>query len=162
MKRDTIRLTAALIAGLIPVVFLISCATIMQGTTQTVGISSSPSGALVTVDGKAMGKTPVMADLKRKDNHTVQIKLAAYEPHEMTITRSLSGWVVGNILFGGLIGLAVDAITGGMYKLTPAQINGELVKSVATTDGDILYVAVVLEPDPSWEKIGQLVPTQGR
>lgn len=97
----------------------VGCGTIIHGTTQQVGVSSSPSGADVVVDGVDQGSTPVTVDLSRKDKHTIKLSLNGYQPHEMIINRKVSGWVWGNILFGGLIGLAVDAGTGGMYKLSP-------------------------------------------
>lgn len=40
-----------------------------------------------------------------------------YLPDETTLTKKVSGWVRGNLVFGGLIGLAVDAISGGMAQL---------------------------------------------
>jgi hypothetical protein len=36
--------------------------------------------------------------------------------------------VWGNIVFGGIIGLAVDAITGGLYKLAPEQVSAQLAR----------------------------------
>ncbi len=137
---------------------LAGCATIMHQTTQSIGISSTPTGAAVAVDNVPHGKTPVIARLTRKDDHFVKIELEGYETFETTLTRRVSGWVWGNVAFGGLIGLAVDAITGGLYKLTPDQVAAELRKkgSAALLKEDGLYVAVVLKPDPRWEKIGQL------
>jgi hypothetical protein len=150
------------LAGVVAIVMtaLFGCASIMNGTTQDVGISSSPSNARVTVDGRLAGKTPFIAQLKRKDNHTIKIELEGYQPFEATFTRSASGWVWGNLAFGGLIGLAIDAISGSMYKLTPEQMQAELkesAKEVSAIDkGDYLYLAVVLHPDPKWEKVGTL------
>lgn len=135
-----------------------ACGTIMQGTTQQVGISSNPSDANVTINGQTYGKTPMIIDLKRKDSHMVKIELDGYQPYETTLTRSTSGWVWGNILFGGLIGLVVDSSAGGMYKLTPEQIDSELrsTQAEALSNDDGLYIAIVLEADPTWEKIGSL------
>lgn len=136
------------------------CATVMGGTTQKVGISSTPSGALVRVNGVSQGKTPLIANLRRKDNHMVKIELEGYEPYETTLTRHVSGWIWGNIIVGGLIGLGIDALTGGLYKLTPTEINAELRRQgISRIDQeDTLCVAVVLKPDPSWQKIGSLKP----
>jgi hypothetical protein len=142
--------------------FTQACGTIMQGTTQQVGISSNPSNASVTINGQNHGNTPMIIDLKRKDAHMVKIELDGYQPYETNLTRSTSGWVWGNIVFGGLIGLVVDASAGGMYKLTPEQIDSELrsAQAEALSNDDGLYIAVVLEADPSWEKIGSLQSTK--
>ena len=133
------------------------CATIMHGKTQSVGISSVPEGATVTVDNQPVGTTPVFAELTRKDEHVVRISLEGYTTSTLTLIRKTSGWVWGNILFGGLIGLAVDAITGGLYKLEPEQLAATLLRdqSTAIEDGR-LYVVTVLHPRPGWVKIGQL------
>lgn len=145
------------LVGLLPAA-LAACATIMHGTTQEVSVASSPTGAKVTVDGKEVGQTPVVADLKRKDQHTIRLDLDGYNPYELRMSRGTSGWVWGNIVFGGVIGLAVDAITGGMYKLKPEDINATLSPGTASVDrqGDLLVVTVVLRADPAWERVGTL------
>jgi hypothetical protein len=104
------------------------------------------------------GVTPVIADLKRKDNHVIRVTLEGYQPFEMALTRSVSGWVWGNLVFGGLPGLAIDAITGGLYKLSPEQVTAQLQHDdaqVATGD-DLLLVTVVMRPEPGMERIGTL------
>ena len=47
-----------------------------------------------------------------------------------------------------------DAITGGLYRLTPEDVQGTLTTRTAMSD--VMMVRVVLSADPSWEKIGQL------
>lgn len=133
-----------------------ACATIMHGTNQDVGLSSSPTNARVTVNNKPVGNTPVVAKLSRKDNHIVRFELEGYQPFEATLTRRTSGWVWGNIVFGGLIGLAVDAMSGGLYKLTPEQIAGTMLTATAALTPDGLYIAVVLQAEPEWQRIGEL------
>ena len=88
----------------------------------------------------------------------IRIELDGYETYETTLTRKVSGWVWGNIVFGGLIGLVVDAAAGGMYKLTPEQISAELRNGNLSLneDNDGFFIAVVLEPNPEWEKVGSL------
>jgi len=77
---------------------------------------------------------------------------------EATLTRSVSGWVWGNIVIGGLIGLAVDAISGGLYTLGPEQIARVLTKEPIGTSmkQDTIYVAVVQQPEPTWQRVGTL------
>jgi hypothetical protein len=132
------------------------CATIMQGTKQQVAISSTPTGASVRVDTASFGTTPVTVELRRKDKHIIQITMDGYQPFELTTSRSTSGWVWGNIVFGGIIGLVVDASTGGMYKLKPEEVQATLANGVAevTRDKDVLYIGIVLEAQPGWERIG--------
>jgi hypothetical protein len=137
---------------------LSGCATIIHGTRQDVAFSSSPTGAEVWVDSVKMGETPVVAKLRRKDTHAVRFVLNGYRPYETTITRSVSGWVFGNIVFGGLIGLGVDAISGSIYKLSPEKVTGTLTdaRTVALAKADAIYIDVEMKPQPGWELIGQL------
>ncbi|MGB4520445.1 MAG: PEGA domain-containing protein, partial [Candidatus Omnitrophota bacterium] len=104
------------------------------------------------------GKTPIVVNLSRKDNHFVKIEMTGYLPYETTFTRSTSGWIWGNLVFGGVIGLIVDSMTGAVYKLTPTEVNAVLQsgKISSLSKKNSLYVAVVLNPDPKWEKVGQL------
>ena len=76
----------------------------------------------------------------------------------------MDGWIAGNIIFGGLIGLIIDAADGAMYKLSPEQVNAELKKGDGTylQQGDNIYIGVVMKIDPSWEKIGSLQKASNR
>ena len=147
------------LAVLLQFLVLAGCASIMHGTTQQVAVSSSPTGAKVAVNGMDRGVTPVIADLKRKDNHVIRVTLDGYQPFEMALTRSVSGWVWGNLVFGGLPGLAIDAITGGLYKLAPEQVIAQLQRQdVQVAAGrEMLLVTVVMRPTPGMERIGTLV-----
>lgn len=147
-----------IVVMLVAVTLFASCATIIHGSKQHVSISSNPSAAVVTIDATQMGVTPFSTKLSRKDQHSVRIELDGYMPYEAQFNRKVDAWIAGNIVFGGLIGLAVDAITGGMYKLTPDQIQAELRANTVTAqeDEDGIFLTVVLEPKPEWEKVGQL------
>ena len=113
---------AAIFTAIVFSATLAGRATIIHGTTQDIGITSVPSGATITIDGTSYGTALVVAKLKRGRAHTVKVELPGYHPYEAVINKDMSGWVFGNIIFGGLIGLAVDAITGGLYDLSPEQI----------------------------------------
>jgi CRISPR/Cas system-associated exonuclease Cas4 (RecB family) len=138
---------------------LAGCATIVHGGSQEIGLSSMPAAARVLVDGKPLGATPIVAKLSRKTGHVIRMELDGYQPFEANITRAVSGWAWGNLVFGGIIGIAVDQSSGGMYKLTPAQVAGQLA-AAHTGAADVLrdgvYVTVVLRPDPAWQKVGTL------
>jgi len=162
-KENRFALLLAVLGGVGLSMFIVGCATIIHGTTQDIGVSSSPTGATVIVDNTAYGRTPTIIKLSRKHNHIVKINLKGYQPFEATLTRSVSGWVWGNIVFGGFIGLAVDAISGGLYKLTPEQIQATLLKNETgyLYRKNSLYIAVVLTPDPAWQKIATLTKRSG-
>jgi hypothetical protein len=153
LRRLPAVLAVLLVAGIVS-----ACATIMHGSSQELSVASTPTGATVLVDGMEAGKTPFVANLKRKDKHVVRIEMPGYQPFEMPIVRATSGWVWGNLVFGALPGLAIDAITGGLYKLKPDEVNATLAANTASvaSGNDYLVVAVVLRPEAGWEKVGQL------
>lgn len=145
------------LAGLVALA-LAGCGTIINGSTQQITIQSAPSGASVAVNGVRNAETPAILSLSRKTGHALEIELDGYEPFQMNIERGTSGWVWGNIVFGGLIGLVVDASTGGMYKLTPDQIAAELEESGAEVRvvDDSIYLLVTLAPEPDWQLVAWL------
>lgn len=147
------------LTALLAVLALSGCASIMHGTTQQIGVSSAPTGARVVVDGNQRGITPIVLDLERKRIHSISVQADGYQPFEMALTRSTSGWVWGNIVFGGLIGLAVDAATGGLYKLSPETVSAELQRSGVewSDDEGALFVRLLSAQDVSAERIGTLV-----
>lgn len=108
----------------------LSCATIMNGGgLQKIGITSYPSGARVMVDDAERGRTPLFVDLLRRKAHTVRLTKDGYEPADRVLTCHVSGWVWGNIIFGGVIGLVVDFISGGLWRLEPNQMNVDLAET---------------------------------
>jgi hypothetical protein len=134
-----------------------SCATIVSGSKQNIKFSSNPSVATIFIDEVEVGKTPFEIKLARKSEHSVIIKLEGYQTYETKLTKKFNAWYIGNIVFGGLIGVIVDPITGAIYNLSPDQVNAQMNQGNAfKNNGKDVYVAVTLNIDPSWEKIGQL------
>lgn len=143
---------------LLGAVLLSSCATIVSGSEQRVRINSNPSSALILIDEIEVGKTPFEIKLERKREHHVMIKLDGYKLYETRFTKKFNAWYLGNILFGGIIGLVIDPITGAIYNLSPKTLQANLENEavVVNSSRNNLYIAVSLEIDPDWEKIGQL------
>ena len=92
-------------------------------------MNSVPSGAKVFHNGVPAGTTPALLDLKRKRHHVIRLEKDGYDSAEKALSKSTSGWVAGNIVFGGLVGLAVDAIDGAIYNITPDAVDFSLVPS---------------------------------
>ena len=152
------------------IISLSNCASIIHGPTQSVDITSQPAGAKIMINDHFMGTTPKTLYLRRKGfmkgepkgnkEYATKIELDGFYPYEFKIKRQMDGWFLGNLIFGGLIGIAIDAGNGSMYRLSPDQLIAQMGKNSSTTsnneNGDI-YITVVLEADPSWEKIGSLV-----
>lgn len=158
------------------------CASIIHGTTQPVEFNSQPSGAKISIDGNYHGNTPHVVPLRRmgrakgedksKKEYAVKIELPGYYPYELKLKRELDGWFFGNLLFGGIIGIIVDASNGAMYKLDPKQVIAQMAAektpgastsvSPEVKEKDRLYIAVTLTPDPSWTKIGTLQKSESK
>ena len=114
------------------------------------------------------GTTPMTVTLKRgagyfkAESYTVKVSKEGYTPKDITVTGSVNGWYVANILFGGLIGLLiVDPITGAMYDLTPETVNATLdAMNVKTSSNERSLTVVLAEqlPADAW-KNARLIKT---
>jgi len=116
------------------------CATIIKGSDQEIGISSTPEKAeLRVLDRNNMeifsSKTPASVTLDRGDGffqkarYTVEITKPGYETKSIQLTGKLNGgwYLAGNLIFGGWIGwLIVDPLSGAMWKLEPDIVNVRL------------------------------------
>lgn len=105
------------------------CASIVSKSQWPVTITSNPVGAMVTVKNKngmeiQKGFTPMTVTLSSSTGffqtarYDCQFEKSGYFPTTSSLSASVNGWYIGNILFGGLIGfLIVDPATGAMWKL---------------------------------------------
>jgi len=161
-----------LISALAIAILFTGCASIMHGPLQFVEFTSQPTAAKVTIDGKDCGFTPNTVALRRmgrtyeepkgKKSYKVKIELVGYEPVELEIRRTVDICFLGNIIFGGVFGLLIDSSNGSMYQLSPGQVEAFLDKSTALNEKveHSLYIGIILSPDVSWKKIGELTKTQ--
>jgi hypothetical protein len=108
--------------------FLSGCATIVSGTTQKIPVSSDPTGAVAKVDGTMAAVTPTIFNLERKTDHTIEISKEGYKTAIVAIRRAINGAAFGNILAGGIIGVAVDMTSGANQKLVPDRVDVILEK----------------------------------
>jgi hypothetical protein len=102
---------------LIAFINFIGCATVFNGSSDTIDLSSEPSGAKVYVNGLPEGKTPLKLTLKKGKEYILEFKLKDYEDKSLRLSYSLAaGWLIADILLT-FVGLIVDAITGAWYNL---------------------------------------------
>ena len=122
----------------IPIAFMFmlllsaSCATIIHGPIQMIEVTSKPAGAVVSVDGRTIGRTPLTFPLQRRGPYirhesgkylyVLNISKEGYSPYEIYINRRLDPLFLGNIFIGG-IGMFVDSKTGSSYFLNPAEFH---------------------------------------
>jgi len=120
MKKLALALTPVALAG---------CATLFDGSTQTVKIDSDTDGAQYAITNRAgntvkSGVAPATVKLKggagyfQRENYTVTLKKPGYEDASTSVEPHMAGWYWGNLILGGALGmLIVDPITGAMYQV---------------------------------------------
>ena len=124
MKRFTINF----VIGILLIRMSIGCATIIHGSTQDIDIASNPDNAEVWINGARMANTPTRVTLKRNTTHNIRIVKDEYRETTVRIDNEVSTWILGNIVFGGIIGCGVDFISGGAYELSPERLDVNLTR----------------------------------
>jgi hypothetical protein len=94
----------------------------MSGSSQGVSVDTDPPGATCSVarGGEqlaAIGTTPGQVTIS-KGFHAVDIDCNkdGHLSSKASLSTSFQPWTLGNILLGGVIGLAIDAATGAMVE----------------------------------------------
>ncbi len=112
---------------LAPFLALGACATIVEGDDQTVSVITDPPGARceLTRDGQTVGfvnPTPGSVALGKSSDHvSVRCEKDDHFDGAAVLASSFQGMTFGNIIFGGIIGVAVDAASGSMHQY-PADV----------------------------------------
>jgi hypothetical protein len=109
-------------------VLLAGCATIFDGTTQTLTFDSTPSGAEVHLNGVIIGKTPFSTQVKRGKGNVLTFKKEGYEDRVLPMVTTMNLTFLGNLVTGGLFGTTTDSATGAINKYEPGQYMVSLVK----------------------------------
>ena len=97
--------------------FFTGCATIFDGSTDEVYLTSEPSGAKVIINGHERGTTPITLALKKKKDYNIEFIKEGYRKKTWYLSHSIgAGWIILDVLLG-LVGIIVDAATGNWYGL---------------------------------------------
>ena len=125
------RIVSACCVGM--AIFITGCASIVHGTRQSIKATSTPP-ATVKLDGVIQGTAPMKLRLKRGTKlQELTFEKEGCQPNQVKVSRHFSAWYVGNIVFGGIIGIIVDAVDGAMWTLTPKSVDVVLQCPTATT-----------------------------
>ncbi len=93
------------------------CATVVTGTSQSIAVSSEPSGADCTLkrDGQSIGtvRTPGQVAVKR-DAKPIQVVCTKddHDDGKHVMESKFESSTMGNLAIGGLVGVMVDAASG--------------------------------------------------
>lgn len=113
------------------------CASIMNGNNVDVTLATIPPGATATINGQTyLTSSQVTIPIRRGKEGTIHIEKEGYDSHDVRLNRQLGGWVWGNILIGGLIGLGIDLISEKGFGVDPDEVHVTLkpaTKLSATT-----------------------------
>jgi len=149
------RRTVVLLALAISSVALSGCATITRGTHEALVIESEPSGAQVRLSNGFTGTTPTSFKISRKGDLTATISREGYETVYVNVTTQVAGagaaGMAGNVLVGGIIGVGVDAFSGGMleHKPNPVKVTMVVAKAVPPVPVTPAAVPVPVATTPS-------------
>lgn len=116
-----------LIASVACIALLQGCATIVSGTKDTIEVTSEPPGAAVRLEKNDNEyTTPASFELTRRSSHTMLVSRDGYHTERVTIGRTLNPWIFGNVIFGGVIGVVIDLVSGATFSPSPGKAHIEL------------------------------------
>lgn len=118
--------TVVMLLGYVP--FLVSCASVINGSKQKVEIKSQPAGASVRINSVDSGVTPQTAVLSRKMSHRIELQKSGYRLYEVVLEPAYNNMPMGNMIAGGIVGLVVDSSTGAANTLHPDKVDAVLIK----------------------------------
>jgi PDZ domain/PEGA domain len=125
------RVSSTMMIAVLSVVGLPGCATITRGTTEILVINSDPLGADVDISDGHRCRTPCSVELKRKHDYHVMLQKDGYERVDADVRSHTddagAAGLAGNVILGGLIGLAVDSASGATKGLQPNPLDLRLV-----------------------------------
>lgn len=106
-----------LIGAISTAILLMTGCGAITGLNSEVKFDSKPQGADVILNNQIMGKTPIKLNLKNDTDYNVVLRYSGYADYNGFIDSDISaGTIVADILLWGIVGIVVDATTGGFYK----------------------------------------------
>ena len=140
---------------LISSLLLLACITLLSGcglllgggSRQTVGVQTSPEATkLTTAPPTGDYTTPTSLNLERKTSYILTFSKEGYSPATFQLQSHVRGGiVVADVLLTGLIGVVVDAATGGWSKLSPESATVTLTKTAMIDGPDTINVGITVE-----------------
>jgi len=127
-----------LLAAASSCVLLSGCASIVDGTHQTISVSTPPVRGAHCLLTNSKGKwyipnTPGSVTVHRDyGNLEVTCKKYAYKNAQKSVKSHTKGMAFGNVIFGGIIGAGVDVADGAAYHY-PQSVTLPMKKEVVKT-----------------------------
>lgn len=92
------------------------CASITQGRYQEIVIETTPPGASCKV-GNWEGRPPAVIQLERGFSYAIACNLEGHRETRALLRKKGTAWAFGNLLVGGIVGLALDASSRSGYRV---------------------------------------------
>ena len=147
-RESTFRRATAVACVLAMLPFVAGCGVIFGGVRQSIRAMSSPDGVSLTTAPATMDyKTPTSLSMQRKQEYVLTFSMPGYTSQTVQLQRSMrTGILVLDIILTGLIGVVVDAATGGWYKLSPEVVNVSLTRVAEVPGPSTVTVTLSLKP----------------
>jgi hypothetical protein len=148
----------ARIAHLSPILLAAACASIVSDDDTTTYIATEPENARCELQGDGFNRvvnTPASLSLP-SDAAPITVVCGAegFRQTSKDMDTSADGWILGNLIFGGLVGVAIDAARGAGQKF-PAELTvvlePESFESLAARDA--WYDTRGREIDEEWDGV---------
>lgn len=124
-RRSALRFAA--LASAFAVLGTSGCATIVAGGPDMIAVTSTPDGATVYLDSVPVGRTPTTVAFQRSCEGILRFEKQGFKTMQVDESKVFNGWFLGNIIFGGLIGVGVDLVTSNQGKYSNNPIGVSLV-----------------------------------
>jgi hypothetical protein len=145
------------IAGLLAVLALPGCASIVTGTNHTMALASEPAGATCKLErgGETIGyvnQTPSTAAFSKSSKPIVVS--CTEEARNLrgisTVQPGIQPWFFGNLILGGIVGIIIDASSGAIaeYPSSTTVVLSPVPGSAPTAAGQPIPNASA-QPSPS-------------
>lgn len=113
--------------GVAIAILISGCATITRGTTDQIQINSNPPEAQARTSMGFTCITPCTLQTGRKDEFTIIFTKAGFHTTEIPVKTQIAGagaaGFAGNIILGGVVGMASDAATGATLEHFPNPVS---------------------------------------
>lgn len=108
-----------------------ACATVTRGNSEDVVFTSAPTGAKVSTITGLQCRTPCTLDIKRRQKFKATFQHGG-ETRVIDVDSRVGGAGIaagaGNVLAGGVIGIAVDASSGATLEHLPNPVHADFSK----------------------------------
>jgi hypothetical protein len=148
---------AVILAGLA----VAACATVLEGTTQTMTVTSLPEDASCVLERReqvlvSVSATPASVEFNKDD---APIRITCSKPGYLDASRvvlaGFESYSAGNLFFGGLVGVVIDASTGAVNQY-PSEVSVMLPPATFADAGERDAFFDILKADAEYRAVTAL------